>query len=219
MNKPSFVNLMEMRARQQRNDIFLEKIKCLPHPISILDIGGTLEYWRTVNIPQVDKIRIVLFNLHEQNAAFPFESVVGDARDLSRYEDKEFDIVFSNSVIGHVGSFSDQQRMAKEIQRVGIYFFLQTPNHSFPIDWRTLVPFFHFLPINAQAWCFERFSIGIYQRARTSVEALIWASRVRNIRKNELNILFSGASILPETFFGFTKSFIVHNFPATRIVQ
>ena len=157
-------------------------------------------------------MRIVLLNLSNQDATRPLEAVVGDARDLSRYADRQFDVVFSNSVIGHVGSFQDQQRMANEVRRVGKHFFVQTPNHQFLVDWRTLVPFFHFLPMAAQAWCFERFRIGTYRRARCRAEAVKFATEVRNITWREVPILFPNAAVVPERVLGLTKSFMVHSF-------
>ena len=157
-------------------------------------------------------MQIELLNIHNQDARPPFKAVVGDARDLSRYPDRQFNVVFSNSVIGHVGSFQDQQRMANEIRRVGQRFFVQTPNHGFLVDWRTLVPFFHFLPTRAQAWCFEHFKVGTYRRASCRAEAINLAHRIRNIRRCELPILFPNAAVVPERVLGLTKSFMVHGF-------
>jgi hypothetical protein len=216
MVKAQLVQALEARARQGRNDYFVELLRTVPMPLSILDVGGTVDYWRTVDFPIDTQVRIVLLNTFNQRVDPPFESVVGDARDLSCFRDREYNVVFSNSVICLVGSFVDQQRMAREIQRVGQYFFLQTPNHSFPVDWRTLIPFFHFLPIDAQAWCFERFAVGTYRRARTRAEALTWASRVRNLRWRDLQVLFPNAEVMPERFGGFTKSFMIHNLPTCR---
>lgn len=80
--------------------------------------------------------KVTLLNVMPQAG---IDAVLGDARDLSRYGDGEFDVVFSNSCIGHVGGFEDQLRMAREIRRVGRRYFVQTPNHGLPIDWRILV--------------------------------------------------------------------------------
>lgn len=62
------------------------------------------------------------------------------------YRDGEFDIVFSNAVIEHVGSRSDQARFAREICRVGRRFFITTPNRWFPFEHHTGLPLLHYLP-------------------------------------------------------------------------
>jgi hypothetical protein len=213
MLKAKLFGMVAMTARRRRSDLLVRLLKPLQQPLTILDVGGTVEYWRTVNLPPGLARQIVLLNKFVQQASIPFETVVGDACDLSRYNDCHFDLVFSNSVIGHVGSFADQQRMAREIRRVGKYFFVQTPNHSFPLDWRTLVPFFHFLPVETQAWCFEHFPVGTNNRARNSAEAMHLAVRVRNIRRQELALLFPQANVVNERVLGFTKSFMIHNLP------
>lgn len=190
----------------------MELLGALDRPIKLLDVGGTTDYWRDVGLAPDSGIQIVLLNTFEQDVSAPFQSVVGDARDLSRFADAQFDVVFSNSVLGHVGTFADQLRMAQEVSRVGYRFFVQTPNDAFPVDWRTRVPLFHFLPPRAQAWCFEHFPVGTYRRASNRAEALHWASRVRNVKRHELPALFPGARVVPEYLLGIPKSFMVHNF-------
>jgi Methyltransferase domain len=214
----SKVPLSAAGARRERHALFLKLLATLPAPVRILDVGGTVAYWETVGLPN-SGVDIELLNIERELVQTPFTSVAGDARDLSRYKDKSFDVVFSNSVLGHVGGQSDQQRMAQEVRRVGTYYFVQTPNHGFPIDWRTMVPLFHFLSARSQAWCFERFAVGAYRRARDKEEALHWATRVRNIRGAELSTLFPSAHVVPEKVAGFTKSFILHNFPSPVTTQ
>jgi SAM-dependent methyltransferase len=161
----------------------------------------------------------VLLNTFEQSVHKPLESVLGDARDLSRFGDGEFDLVFSNSVIGHVGSFNDQMRMAKEVSRVGIRYLVQTPNHGFLVDWRTLVPCFHWLPVGVQAWCFQRTAVGSYPKAPSSQEACVWASRIRNIRRDEIKKLFPDGKVINERAIGMTKSFLIHNFAEQELAH
>jgi ubiquinone/menaquinone biosynthesis C-methylase UbiE len=139
----------------------------------------------------------------------PFTAVVGDARDLSRFPDQCFDVVYSNSVIGHVGSRRDQAQMAREVRRVGRMYVLQTPNHYFPIDWRTLVPGFHWLPATWQAWAFLHLRVGKYARTADPEVAWEWATRVRNLTRTDLQEFFPDGTILPERLAGFTKSFVV----------
>lgn len=40
-------------------------------------------------------------------------------------------MVFSNSVIEHAGNYEKQKRMAAEMQRAGVHYYLQTPNKWF----------------------------------------------------------------------------------------
>jgi hypothetical protein len=157
-------------------------------------------------------IEIVLLNTFvQEHLPPPFLSVVADARDLSRYGDREFDVVYSNSVLCHVGAFSDRVRMAREIRRVGRSYFVQTPNPGFIIDWRTLIPFFHFLPLSSQAWCFRHFRVGTYPRIQDYSASLYQASRVQTVTCDELRRLFPDGTIVRERVLGMTKSFVVHS--------
>ena len=101
--------------------------------------------------------------------------------------------------------------MASEIRRVGRRYFVQTANRGFPLDWRTLVPFFHWLPPSAQAWCFQKIPVGRYKKCPNQNVAMEWATRVRDLTGSELRELFPGGTTISERFFGFTKSFMVHN--------
>ena len=62
------------------------------------------------------------------------------------FKDHEFDIVFSNAVLEHVGSREDQARFITELRRVSGAFFITTPNRWFPFEHHTGLPFLHYLP-------------------------------------------------------------------------
>lgn len=59
--------------------------------------------------------------------------VQGDALDLP-FERDEFDLVFSNAVIEHVGKEAEQRLFVTEHARVGRAWMLTTPNRAFPIE-------------------------------------------------------------------------------------
>ena len=102
--------------------------------IRILDVGGTEMYWEHMDFIKPN-IHITLLNLQKQSTKNNnFISIAGDACNMSDFNDKSFEIIHSNSVIEHVGSFNDQLKMADEIKRVGKIYFLQTPNYYFPIE-------------------------------------------------------------------------------------
>ena len=108
-------------------------------------------------------------------------------------------------------SISVTDKAAREVRRVGKTYFVQTPNRRFILDWRTLVPFFHLLPPALQAWCFQRFRVGMYPRFKNGAEALHQANRIRDLTASELKVLFPGATIARERVLGLTKSFSLHS--------
>ena len=60
-----------------------------------------------------------------------FTFVSGDGCQLP-FADQSFEIVFSNSVIEHVGTPAQQRRFADEVRRVGKRYWVQTPTAGFP---------------------------------------------------------------------------------------
>ena len=62
------------------------------------------------------------------------------------FSDEEFDILFSNAVIEHVGDRADQKFFLKECCRVAKQVFVTTPNRYFPIEMHTFIPLLHWLP-------------------------------------------------------------------------
>lgn len=65
---------------------------------------------------------------------------------LFPFEDGEFEWVFSNAVIEHVGTYNDQLQFLNEMMRVGKNVFFTTPNRWFPIESHTNAFFLHWLP-------------------------------------------------------------------------
>jgi len=210
-----FISTLELRGRRKRFAQFVNlalKVTVRHRPTRILDVGGTWAYWSQFDWSRLGRVEVVLLNVFPQEPVPPpFTVVVGDGRDLSRFQDGEFDIVYSNSVLSLVGALPDQERMAREVRRVGKSYFVQTPNRRFIIDWRTLVPFFHLLPPALQAWCFQRFRVGTYPRFKNGAEALHQASRIRDLTAGELRALFPDATITRERVLGLTKSFSLHS--------
>lgn len=206
-------NSLAARFRRRRFVLFLDLLnalsKSLNRPLSILDVGGTETFWEVVGAASLPHY-ITLLNLH----ALPTRhanvtSVAGDARQMDNFHDKQFDIVLSNSVIEHVGTFSDQLEMAKEVKRVASRYFLQTPSFFFPLEPHFLFPFFHWLPRRARIWLLVNFSLGWYKRAKDEQEASRAVDGIRLMRYSELRHLFPDADIIRERFLGFTKSYIV----------
>jgi ubiquinone/menaquinone biosynthesis C-methylase UbiE len=175
---------------------------------AILDVGGYVHNWLGI-VPIQSPVTVV--NLSHPNAAEPlpegYTRVVGDARKLP-FSDSTFDIVFSNSVIEHVGSFEDQRSVAQEVRRVGKRYFVQTPNRWFFIEPHFITLFVHFLPWSLARKLIRVFSFRGLVRSGDNVNLKELADGLRFLSLRELKELFPDAEIVREKWLGFTKSFI-----------
>jgi hypothetical protein len=196
--------------RRQRFAFFLSLLGQVKRPLRILDVGGTPEFWQLMGLSQLGDVRITIFNLQAHPVSGPlFESVAGDARHLGQYADRSFDVIFSNSVIEHLGPhFADQQLMAKEIERVGERYFVQTPNRYFPLEPHFLVPGFQFMPVWLRTWMLSSFDVGWYKRVPDRTAARKEIESVSLLSKKQLRTLFPNAAIYEEKLLGISKSFI-----------
>jgi len=203
--------LLSMKFRKKRIDFFKSFISSLPRPLKILDIGGSEDFWFNTGFYKEKDIEIWILNLIEIKTTHSnFKSLIGDARDLKQFKDKEFDVIFSNSVIEHLGSYSDQSLMANEVRRLGERYFLQTPNRYFPIEPHFLFPFFQFFPYKLKIWLVTHFNLGWFGKIPDENKAREIISSIRLLNKKELKILFPESKIKEEKFLGLTKSFIVY---------
>ena len=197
------------RFRKKRFSIFLELIKDLPKPVKILDIGGTKNFWLQMGLLNDTGINLTIINIedekiNESNIKF----IKADARDLSIFSDKEFDIVFSNSVIEHFNTKEDQLKMAMEVLRTGKKHYVQTPNYYFPFEPHYLFPCFQFLPNFVKVFLLMHFKIGWFEKMKTREEALKTINSIRLLKIKDLNKLFPNSKIIKEKFLFLTKSFI-----------
>ena len=196
------------KLRRKRFSVFLDLILPLQRPLKILDVGGTSDFWeRTGIMSEGGDLSITLLNLEAEPTNYSsLVSLAGDARDLNRFSDGQFDIVFSNSMIEHMPSFADQQRCAQEMKRVGLRYFVQTPNRYFPIEPHFLYPYFQFYPAWLKAFLLRWVNIGWYPVASWE-DAVETSGSVRLLTKRDMQRLFPGAAIVDEKFFGLVKSF------------
>jgi hypothetical protein len=152
------VDRLSARFRERRMRWFLET--CRPdRDTLVLDVGGNPGIWNL--IPEVRRPRVVYLNLPRAHEDSDDRSrlVFGDGLHLP-FADQSFDLVFSNSVIEHVGDAANQARFAAEIRRVARRrYWVQTPNRGFPVEQHLLTPFLHWLPDGLRAAVARRFTI------------------------------------------------------------
>jgi ubiquinone/menaquinone biosynthesis C-methylase UbiE len=207
------VAALQARFRRRRMQRFLREFHVTAET-RILDIGGTPDCWELID----ERPRLVLLNTPRAREELQGAAswVAGDGRSLP-FSDGAFDIVFSNSVIEHVGDAASQERFAREVARVGRAYWVQTPNRWFPVEQHLLTPVVHWLPKPWQRAIVPRFTVwaaitrASEDRRRFYLEHYL--SDVKLLGAGELRTLFPGARIIRERFLGVTKSLVAVAFP------
>ena len=201
------------RLRQQRFQILRNLLSELARPVTILDIGGIAEYWQLVAGGVLnDDFHITLLNVDAYPVSHAnFTTLAGDGRAMPQFVDQQFDIVFSNSTIEHVGSFQDQVRMAKEVRRIGRRYYVQTPNRYFPIEPHFIFPFLQFLPVAVRVWLILQLRLGWYGTRPTRPQVLNDVTSIRLLSRAEMRLLFPDATIADEKWCGLVKSFVAYS--------
>jgi ubiquinone/menaquinone biosynthesis C-methylase UbiE len=199
------------KMRKKRFSFFRAWLSAFEPPITILDVGGTESYWKMMALNDNNEINITLLNtIPVSSNDRRFTHVIGDGCNLGFHE-KSFDVVFSNSVIEHVGDFSAQQKMAQEARRVGRGYFIQTPNRDFFLEPHFLFPFFQYLPINWRVWLLMHFRLGWFPRQNSIRQARQIVESIRLVNKTELMQMFPDGKCYTENVFGLSKSFTVYS--------
>lgn len=175
----------------------------------VLDVGGTPETWDLLSV----RPRVTLLNTPRTKGELAGAAawVAGDGRALP-FRDGAFDVVFSNSVIEHVGDLTSQQRFAREIIRVGRAWWVQTPNRWFPVEQHLLTPLVHWLPKPWQRALVPRFTVwSALVRPSPDRRAFYLAHYLDDVRllsAGEFAALFPGARMIRERVCGWTKSLV-----------
>jgi SAM-dependent methyltransferase len=170
---------------------------------TILDVGGGPSIWQL--LPVKPKLTIIDPYIESRSYDGLATYVRGDGCKMD-IPDKSFDIVFSNSVIEHVGDRERQRQFAAECMRCGRGFYVQTPNKWFPVDPHTFMPFAHWLPkrvFNKLMHISPRFLI-----TRPTASEMQDFVDMRLLSARDLQELFPRAEIVKERFMGITKSLI-----------
>ena len=182
-----------------------------PRDLHILDVGGTDYFWQDSSIIDLPNIRITLLNLHlEAPTHAAIHAVTGDATDMSQFEENQFDLVFSNSVIEHLYTFDAQKKMANEIMRVGKRFFIQTPNKNFPVEAHYALPFAQIMPKSWVYFILTKTHLSRLQKWEKK-QAQQYLDEIRLLDQGEMKVLFPGSELYLEKVLGLTKSFAAHN--------
>jgi SAM-dependent methyltransferase len=152
--KPKVIHI----SRQKKLDHFYSLAKngkILDAGVSdAVRVAGENMFLETFRFPDNCYTGLGVEDLSAVQALHPGKKLVTYSGDYFPFEDKEFDWVFSNAVIEHVGDDAAQLRFVNEMLRVSKNVFFTTPNKFFPVESHTNALFLHWLPGNIfYDWC------------------------------------------------------------------
>jgi hypothetical protein len=173
----------------------------------VLDLGGTVDSWRLA--PAQPK-ELVLLNLTAQDTQVDWAtSVVGDACEPpASLASEHFDLVYSNSVIEHIGGHFRREQFADVIRRSGEHNWIQTPYRYFPIEPHWVFPWFQHLPTSAKAAVSRAWPMGNYGPIKDRDATLSYVLDIELIGIAQMQHYFPDSKIEREPFMGLTKSLI-----------
>lgn len=211
LRDPDSGRSLAKRMRGRRFAFFRSLVDPLPKPLKILDVGGTQDFWERERYTASETASITVVNLDAPASRHAnITTMDGNACDMPQFEAGEFDVVFSNSVIEHVGGIESQRAMAREIQRVGKRYFVQTPNRHFPIEPHYLFPFFQYLPVGIKTWLLMHLALDWGGKVATRERAIEIANSVKLLNARDFSSMFPNARIYEEKVLGLTKSFVAY---------
>lgn len=169
---------------------------------AILDVGGLPHDWISLGY-RGQVICVSLSPLRE--GAWGEGNILYYRQDATAlpYRDDAFDVIYSNSLLEHVG-WENQSRVASEISRVGKRYWVQAPNRSFPLEPHYRALFFYQLPMWLRRFVAQYWT-PIVRRTNYYLQEV---ETIHPPSFREMQALFPEATIFRETVMGLTKAFI-----------
>jgi hypothetical protein len=185
----------------------LELVRRFPDikDMTVLDLGGTQSWWaeslvkpRHVTVVNLDANQ----SSHERIASIQADACSPKLRELG-----PFDLVFSNSLIEHVGGYHRRKDLATNVLSLAPNHWVQTPYRYFPMEPHWVFPGHQFLPLATRARVSEKWHWG-HMKSSTFEEAIEDCLSTELVSITELRHLFPGSSIWRERVLGLTKSVV-----------
>ena len=193
------------RARARRWQHLVEAFPSFSE-MRVLDLGGTPESWQ---LAPVRPKALTTVNLEPLESWSPqITAIQGDACDLPNSVARDhFDLVFSNSVLEHVGGHAGRQRLVDNVHSLGDRHWVQTPYRYFPIEPHWLFPGLQWLPYEARVQVSMRWNRG-HIRTHTRAEAQDQVDEIDLLGISQMRRYFPASVIWYERFAGLIKSLV-----------
>jgi hypothetical protein len=196
------------KARMRRWEMFRDAFPRIEDQ-RLLDLGGTVESWRRAPVRPRHVTVLNLFEPGESNEDW-IVPVTGDACSAAdaladAKVETNFDVVFSNSLIEHVGGHARRQELARQVNQLAPHHWVQTPYRYFPLEPHWLFPGMQFMPAAARVKIATHWPL-VHTKPANSDDArneVLWTELVSI---TEMRDYFPTSTIRHERVLGITKS-------------
>jgi hypothetical protein len=141
---------VQKKSRAAKQDYFYSL--CKPHD-KILDVGVHQEkpnspesanyFLKTLRYDPANYTGLGIEDMGNVRQKYPHLRFIQYPGGRFPFKDKEFDWIYSNAVIEHVGDIPSKIEFIREMCRTSKNVFFTTPNKYFPLDSHTMVWFTH----------------------------------------------------------------------------
>jgi hypothetical protein len=175
--------------------------------MSIIDLGGTAEAWQRA---PVRPTTVHVVNLEAPPADVP-DWICADQADAcelpGHIADREYDLVYSNAVIEHVGGHAQRLKFAAAVHNLAPRHWVQTPYRYFPVEPHWLFPGFQFLPLTVRGEISWRWPLA-HSPSASHMEGVRASLGVELLSRTEMTFYFPDSELRHEKALGMTKSLI-----------
>jgi hypothetical protein len=190
--------------RKRRWELFRKQFPDIEQ-MHVLDLGGVTVHWKKFPIKPLS---VTVVNLLPQDSvADSITAIQGDVcNEIPELRGKSFDLVYSNSLIEHVGGHARRADFAANVNKFAPHHWVQTPYRYFPIEPHWLFPGLQFLPQAMRAKAIRHWPLSPSKPTRES--ALAEVLEIELLSRAEMKYYFDQSRILSERVLGITKSLI-----------
>jgi hypothetical protein len=202
------------RARARRWHELVRRVPDLAH-LHVVDLGGTVQAWAGLE-PHPRRLTVVNLDPEtgtDADATLPWADVlIADAAGgLEELRAERFDVVYSNSLIEHLGGPLARRAFAANVERLAERWWVQTPYRYFPIEPHWVFPGFQWLPLPARAAVSRRWPYGHVRSEASPPEAAVRdVTGVELLTMTEMRSLFPAGHLYRERFCGLVKSIVAY---------
>jgi len=200
---PDRAGSLTHHCRTARNEELKRRFPDLAE-MRVLDLGGTVVSWRVLGLrPQ----SVTVVNLDDGQS--PDESWIEFVRaDACAGGFGKYDLVFSNSLMEHLGGHARRQMFADVVQESAPAWWVQTPYRYFPIEPHWVFPGFQFLPFRARVFICQHWRTLHAAGQPDYTAAAEMVASVELISATEMRTYFPTGEIWFERVAGMPKSLV-----------